>query len=108
MDLIIADARWEDELASHRSKKIVDLFETDEELYSFECKKKAGFGKEGEKNFDGVITDLQMQGYIVVRDFRRRKRKKDGVEYGWPISVYTTPALHALRVGAVDRIRGHF
>lgn len=85
------DARWEDELASHRAKKIIDLFETHEELYSYEVKKKAGFGKEGEKNFDGVITDLQMQGYIVVRDFRRRKRKKDGVEYGWPISVYTTP-----------------
>ena len=85
------DARWEDELASHRAKKIVDLFETEEELYSFEVKKKAGFGKEGEKNFEGVITDLQMQGYIVTRDFRRRKRKRDGVEYGWPISVYTTP-----------------
>ena len=85
------DARYEDELASHRSKKIVDLFETEEELYSFEVKKKAGFGKEGEKNFDGVITDLQMQGYIIIRDFRRRTRKKDGQAYGWPISVYTTP-----------------
>ena len=85
------DARWEDELASHRAKKIIDLFETDEELYSFEVKKKAGFGKEGEKNFDGIITDLQMQGYIVVRDFRKRKRKRDGAEYGWAISVYTTP-----------------
>ena len=85
------DARWEDELASHRAKKIVDLFENHEELYSFEVKKLAGFGGEGEKNFEGTITDLQMQGYILVRDFRRRRRKKDGTEYGWPISVYTTP-----------------
>ena len=63
------DARYDDELASGRSKKIMDLFEDD----------------------DGVITELQMQGYIVTRDFRRRRRKKDGVEYGWPIAVYTTP-----------------
>ena len=85
------DARYEDELASSRSKKIMDLFEDERELYSFEVKKMAGFGKGGEKNFDGVITELQMQGYIVIRDFRRRRRKKDGVEYGWPIAVYTTP-----------------
>ena len=70
------DARYEDELASSRSKKIMDLFEDERELYSFEVKKMAGFGKGGEKNFDGVITELQMQGYIVIRDFRRRRRKK--------------------------------
>lgn len=69
----------------------MDLFEDERELYSFEVKKMAGFGKGGEKNFDGVITELQMQGYIVIRDFRRRRRKTDGVEYGWPIAVYTTP-----------------
>ena len=85
------DARYEDELASNRCKKIMDLFETERELYSFEAKKMAGFGKGGEKNFDGVITELQMKAYIVIRDFRRRRRKKDGVEYGWPIAVYTTP-----------------
>ncbi len=85
------DARYDDELASSRSKKIMDLFEDERELYSFDVKKMAGFGKGGEKNFDGVITELQMQGYIVTRDFRRRRRKKDGVEYGWPIAVYTTP-----------------
>ena len=85
------DARYDDELASNRSKKIMDLFEDEKELYSFEVKSQAGFGKGGEKNFDGVITDLQMRGYILNRDFRRRRRKKDGVEYGWPIAVYTTP-----------------
>ena len=85
------DARWDDELASRRSKKIVDLFVDHDELYSFEVKKLAGFGKEGEKNFEGVITDLQMQGYIVTKDFRCRRRKSDGMEYGWPISIYTTP-----------------
>ena len=58
------------------TKKIMDLFEDERELYSFEVKKMAGFGKGGEKNFDGVITELQMQGYIVIRDFRSVGAKK--------------------------------
>lgn len=85
------DARWEDGLGSHRAKKIIDLFETNDELFSYEIKKFAGFGKEGEKNFEGTATELQMQTYLVTKDFRRRKKKSDGSEYGWPVSVYTTP-----------------
>ena len=87
------DARWEDELASVRSKKIMDLFsgdQSDRELYSFEVKKLAGFGSGGEKNFEGVVTRLQMQMYLCVRDFRRRKNK-NGDEYGWGIAVYCLP-----------------
>ena len=69
----------------------MDMFEDTEEFYSADLKKKAGFGKGGEKNFDGVAAELQMQTYLLVKDFRLRKRKSDGQEYGWPISVYTTP-----------------
>ena len=68
----------------------MDLFENGKELYSFEMKQQAGFGKGGEKNFDGVLTELQMLVYLCVRDFRKRKNKK-GQEYGWSIAVYTTP-----------------
>ena len=85
------DSRWEDERATMRQKRIMDRFLEQEEWFSSDLKRQAGFGKGGEKNFDGVITELQMQGYIVIQDFRRRRRKKDGVEYGWPIAVYTTP-----------------
>jgi len=84
------DARFDDELASFRSKKIMDQFLEHEELFSNELKEKAGFGKGGEKNFPGIVTDLQMQTYLVVRDFRQRKNKK-GQEYGWPIAVYCMP-----------------
>ncbi len=84
------DSRWDEALASLRSKKIMDRFQEREEWFSYQLKAAAGFGKDGEKNFEGVITDLQMQGYLLVRDFRRRINKK-GVPYGWPISVYTTP-----------------
>lgn len=58
---------------------------------SSEVKQLAGFGKDcGEKNFEGVITDLQMQTYLITGDFRQRKNRK-GVAYGWHIAVMETP-----------------
>ena len=87
------DALWDDEKASRRQKKIMDLFaeeKAEEEYYSCEIKQKAGFGKGGEKGFEGVITHLQMQMYLCVRDFRQRRNKK-GEAYGWPVAVYSTP-----------------
>ena len=87
------DALWDDEKASIRQKKIMDFYleeNAEAEYFSSELKKKAGFGKGGEKGFDGVITALQMQTYLCVRDFRQRKNKK-GEAYGWPVAVYCTP-----------------
>jgi len=84
------DTRWEDQLASMRSKKIMDRFEQTELLPSNKLKRQAGFGKDGEKNFDGIVTELQMQSYLIIRDFRRR-RNKMGFEYGMPVSVFSTP-----------------
>lgn len=84
------DTIWDEEKASMRSKKIMDQFEANEMLPSNELKRRADFGKDGEKNFDGTVTDLQMQTYLVIRDFRRR-RNKMGLEYGMPVSVFSTP-----------------
>ena len=87
------DALWEDGKASFKKKKIMNLFSEelmDEEYFSNALKKKAGFGKGGEKGFDGIMTSLQMEMYLCVRDFRQRKDKK-GENYGWPIAVYATP-----------------
>ena len=87
------DARWDDELASIKSKKIMDLFmedHLDQEILSSDLKEQAGYGREGEKNFEGEITNLQMQTYLCVREFRRKKSRK-GQEYGWGIAVYCTP-----------------
>ena len=44
----------------------------------------------GEKNYEGAITDLQMQTYLVVKDFKPRQNKK-GVEYGWAVAIMTPP-----------------
>ncbi|MCR4617609.1 MAG: hypothetical protein K5669_05430 [Lachnospiraceae bacterium] len=87
------DAMWEDGKASARQKKIMDLYTDDledSEYFSNDIKRRAGFGKDGAKGFEGTITSLQMQMYLCVRDFKRRVNKK-GEEYGWPVAVYCTP-----------------
>lgn len=81
------DSRYEDGLASYRTKRIMDVLEQAEYLPSNEIKKLAGFGKEGEKGFEGAMTSLQMQTYISVHSFRRRKNKKNE-EYGWSVANY--------------------
>ena len=69
----------------------MDFFiEEDSRVPSFELKANAGFGKGGEKNFDGTITGLMMQTYLCMRDFTRKKNKK-GEFYGWHVAVYSAP-----------------
>ena len=85
------DALFEDEKAPIKHKNIMDHFmENDAEIYSYELKKLAGFGKDGEKGFDGAITSLIMQTYLCNSDFRKSSNQK-GVEYGWDVAVYSSP-----------------
>ena len=90
------DSLVDEGLAKHRAGKIMDVFELNEEavgkeIMSNELKEKAGFGKDGgEKNFDGVLTELQMQTYLIVSDFRQRINKK-GEPFGWHIAAMGTP-----------------
>ena len=89
------DALVGDELASYRARKIMGALELDEELnglelLSPELKEKAGFGKGGEKNYEGILTELQMQTFLLVNDFRQKINKK-GQAYGWHIAAITTP-----------------
>ncbi len=86
------DSLYEEGLAQRRAKLIMEQFADGEELFSFEIKNRAGFGKGGEKNFQGVLTELQMQTYLVMSDLRFRKNKK-GEEYGMSVSMYTAPEL---------------
>ena len=75
---------------SHAPEADHGLLSGQEEWFSFALKQRAGFGKGGEKNFEGTVTDLQMGGYLLIRDFRQRINKR-GAPYGWPLSIYTTP-----------------
>ena len=84
------DALWDDGKASFRQKRIMDQFGGDTELFSNELKLRAGYGKGGEPNFEGMVTGLQMDLYLCVRDFRQRLNKA-GQPYGWAIAVFCTP-----------------
>ena len=82
------DARYEDGKASHKCKKIIDLFEKQPLIPSYLIKSMAGFSRNGEKGFEGALTLLQMQTYITVRSFTR-KQSKTGEYYGWHIGMYS-------------------
>lgn len=94
------DSRYEDGLATFREKVIMDYYigeDSDgeilwkqDDILSTDLKKMAGFGKGGLKNYPGILTGLQMQLYLVITDFRRRKNKK-GAEYGMSVSVMFPP-----------------
>ena len=94
------DAAWDDGKVEYREKKIMDFYMDEDEdgeiiwkdvdLISTDLKKAAGFGKGKEKNYPGVMTNLQMKMYLVISDFRRRKNKK-GSEYGMPVSIPLPP-----------------
>ena len=85
------DALFEDELASYRSKKIMDVFELDDESTGLEImSNKVKELASVDKNFQGTFTDLQMQTYLILSDFRQRKNKK-GQSYGWHIALVETP-----------------
>ncbi len=94
------DSRWEDGLANRREKTIMDVYVSEnddgdrifssERILSTDLKKQCGFGKQGSKNYPGIITGLMMQTYLVITDFVRRKNKR-GEEYGMAVSVMNPP-----------------
>lgn len=51
---------------------------------------RCGFGKGGLKNYQGIVTGLMMQTYLVIVDFKRRVSKK-GESYGMPVSIMLPP-----------------
>ena len=89
------DTLIDEGLAPHRARKLMEPFLTDgmpndTVLHSFALRDLAGFGKGGEKNFEGVLTDLEMESFLIVGGFRQRLNKQ-GRPYGWHIAVIQTP-----------------
>ena len=63
---------YEDGKMKYRNKQIMDAFEADErmkglEILSCDLKKKAAV----EKGFEGSVTELQMQTFLIVSDWFR-------------------------------------
>ena len=81
------DARYEEGLASYREKRVMDVLFREGPTLSKDLKRLAGFGGDGLKGFDTVITNLQMQTYITVHSFEYA-RDKHGQPYGWGIAKY--------------------
>ena len=81
------DARYEDGLASHREKRIMDVLLREGPTLSKDLKRLAGFGRDGLKGFDTAIANLQMQTYVTVYSFEYA-HDKYGRPYGWGIARY--------------------
>ncbi|MEE3458194.1 MAG: hypothetical protein VZQ82_09160, partial [Lachnospiraceae bacterium] len=84
------DAAWDDGLVQRRCKAIMDICEDGGMHPGYELKPAAGFGKGGYKNFEGCMTQLEMQTYLIIRKFERRKNKR-GESYGMAVSFNQKP-----------------
>lgn len=84
------EALWFAGQAQFRQKKIMDCLSGVFEMPGWQLRKEAGFGRGGEKNFEGTVTALQNMLYVVISDFRQKKNKF-GFDYGWDVSVYARP-----------------
>ena len=81
------DACYEEGLASYRKKCIMDVLLREGPTLSKDMKRLAGFGGDGLKGFDTVMTGLQMQAHVTVHNFEYA-REKYGKPYGWGIARY--------------------
>lgn len=84
------DALYDDGLAPKKDKDIYDVIAQNGSLLSGQLKKIGNYGKSGKKGFDTIITRLQMETYVVVKDFVYNQNKY-GETYGWGIAEYSTP-----------------
>lgn len=84
------DTKYELGMATRKEHAIMSLLTERESLLSTELKRSAGFGKSGYKDFEPVMTELQMQTYVCIRSFDQRLNKQ-GQPYGWNVTRYTLP-----------------
>lgn len=87
------DARYDDGLAAFQDKAVFDALNAHPSLLSRDLKRLAGFGKDGRKGFDTVITRLQMQGYVTTTNFEYQVDRQGRV-YGWGVGRYAVPERH--------------
>lgn len=82
---------YEDGKMKRRCKQIMDVFSPDEEgrapeILSCDVKKRLP----ETKGFEGALTELQMQSFLIMADFRQRTNKF-GLPYGWHVAALATP-----------------
>ena len=91
------DARYDDGLARFQDKQLYDLIDEKAPVLSKELRQAGGYAysgrwqkTEGKKGFDGSITRLQEQCYVIISDFVYTLDKK-GNRRGWGVAEYSTP-----------------
>ena len=84
------DARYDDGLASRKDKDVYDVIAEQGPLLSKELKRVCNYRKGGNKGFETVITRLQMQSYVCIKDFVYLQDKV-GNPYGWGVAEYSAP-----------------
>lgn len=94
---------FEDGFASYKSKAIVETLQRQGPMLSRLLKEACGYREGGEKGFDGVITQLQMQSFVTVEAFEYT-RDRFGRPYGWGLARYALmeQAFSEEAVDAVD------
>jgi hypothetical protein len=86
------DALYDDGKAPRAHKRLMDLFlaPSPAVIPSHELKARAGFSQKGGGSLDSALTQLQMQTYLCICGFTK-KRNRHGKPYGWAVAQYTTP-----------------
>ena len=80
------DSRWEEGLETIRNHDIMECVSRHPMgIMTSEIKKIVG-----KTGFDGALTHLQNQTYLIISGFER-KRNRFGEPYGWEIAVIDTP-----------------
>lgn len=84
------DARYDDGLASAKEKEIWEWVVENGPADGKQIKSALGYGKNGKKGFDTLMTNLQSRCYLLITDFVY-ETGKDGKPYGWGTALYDTP-----------------
>lgn len=83
------DDEYDDGLVSNHAKRIYDVIREYGELPLQEIKSRGGFSKDEKNKFDSALTELQMRLYLTICG-TSRKRNRQGEEYGWNPTMFTT------------------
>lgn len=91
------DARYDDGLSRFSDKELYDMIDASAPVLSKALRTSGGYAysgrwqkTEGRKGFDGIITRLQEQCYVLISNFVYTL-DKHGSPKGWGVAEYSTP-----------------
>ena len=84
------DEQYDLGLVSYQEKTLYRLLADRQKITSVELKRTGGYGRDGKKGFDPLMTRMQMRTYAVISDFVYQ-RDRWGMPYGWGVAEYATP-----------------